>query len=191
MALRELALRLTADRVEDDVQAYRSDRSISQVWKTEGALLCCIGPHQGAEHVVRSAAQLAQQLGVSWHAVYVETPTLQRLSNERRQGILQTVKLAQSLGASTAVLSAQGVAQALVDCARYHNLSKVVLGGRAASAWWSRQTLGQAIAAVAPDIDRIELGQSLKSRAPRASLGKVASLPPARPIPTASSCAMD
>ena len=177
MALRELALRRTADRVEDDVQAYRSDRSISQVWKTEGALLCCIGPHQGAEHVVRSAAQLAQQLGVSWHAVYVETPALQRLSNERRQGILQTVKLAQSLGASTAVLSAQGVAQALVDHARSHNLSKVVLGGRAASVWWSRQALGQAIAAVAPDIDRIELGQSLESRAPRASLAKVAEGP--------------
>ena len=78
MALRELALRRTADRVEDDVQTYRSDRSIDRIWKTESALLCCIGPG-GAEHVVRSAALLAQQLAVSWHAVYVETPALQRL----------------------------------------------------------------------------------------------------------------
>ena len=59
MALRELALRRTADRVEDDVQAWRSERAITQVWKTEGALLCCIGPHAGSEHVVRSAAQFA------------------------------------------------------------------------------------------------------------------------------------
>ncbi len=131
MALRELALRRTADRVEDDVQAWRIDRSIAQVWKTEGALLCCIGPHEGADHVVRSAAQLARQLAVTWHAVYVETPALQRLDGGRREGILQTVKLAKDLGANTAVLSAQGVAQALVDYARGHNLSKLVLGTRA------------------------------------------------------------
>ena len=69
MALRELALRRTADRVEDDVQAYRVERSIGRVWKTEAAILCCIGPSEGGEHIVRSAALLAQQLAVSWHAV--------------------------------------------------------------------------------------------------------------------------
>ena len=168
MALRELALRRTAERVENDVQAYRSDRSIAQVWKTEGALLCCIGPHEGAEHVVRSTAQLARQLAVTWHAVYVETPALQRLDGGRREGILQTVKLAQDLGASTAVLSAQNVAQALVSHARQHNLSKLVLGhGRAAGnlfGWWPRRTLGQIAGALAPDIDRIEVGQSQRAR---------------------------
>ena len=168
MALRELALRRTADRVEDDVQAYRSDRSIAQVWKTEGALLCCIGPHEGAEHVVRSGAQLARQLAVTWHAVYVETPALQRLDGSRREGILQTVKLAQDLGASTAVLSAQGIAQALVNYARQHNLSRLVLGHarppRGLPAWWLRRTLGRAITALAPDIDRLEVGQSQRNR---------------------------
>ena len=164
MALRELALRRTADRVEDDVQAYRSDRSIAQVWKTEGALLCCIGPHGRAEHVVRSTAQLARQLAVTWHAVYVETPALQRLEGSRREAILQAVKLAQDLGASAAVLSAQDIAPALVDYARQYNLSKLVLGPgqrpQGVPAWWPRRTLGQAIAARAPDIDRIEVGQS-------------------------------
>ncbi len=159
MALRELALRRTADRVEDDVQAYRSDRSIAQVWKTEGALLCCIGPQQGAEHVVRSTAQLARQLAVTWHAVYVETPALQRLDGGRREGILQTVKLAQELGARTAVLSAQSIAQALVEHARQNNLSKLVLGQSHASPWWPRRTLSQAVARLAPDVDRIEVGQ--------------------------------
>ena len=174
MALRELALRRTADRVEDDVQAWRIDRSIEPVWKTEGALLCCIGPHAGAEHVVRSAAQLARQLAVTWHAVYVETPALQRLDGAQREGILQTVKLAQALGARTAVLSAQGVAQALVEYARGHNLSKLVLGTPRASGWWARRSLGQAIAAVAPDIDRIEVGQAATSRPPRAARGAAA-----------------
>ena len=159
MALRELALRRTADRVEHDVQAWRIDRAIEPVWKTEGALLCCIGPHEGAEHVVRSAAQLARQLAVTWHAVYVETPALQRLDGGRREGILQTVKLAQALGATTAVLPAQGLAQALVNYARRNNLSRLVMGTRQKTVWWSRLSLGRALAVAAPDIDRIELGR--------------------------------
>ena len=59
IALRELALRRTADRVEDDVQAYRIEKSIGSIWKTDAALLACIGPHGNADHLVRSAARLA------------------------------------------------------------------------------------------------------------------------------------
>jgi len=164
MALRELALRRTADRVEDDVQAWRSDRRVLSVWKTEGALLCCIGPHEGAGHVVRSAAGLARQLAVTWHAVYVETPALQRLDSARRERILQTVKLAQDLGASTAVLPAQSVADALIAHARQHNLAKLVLGNSESSRWLLRRTLGQAIGRRAPDIDRIEVGRLQQAR---------------------------
>ncbi len=180
MALRELALRRTADRVEDDVQAYRAHRSIAQVWKTEGGLLCCIGPQAGAEHVVRSTARLAQQLAVPWHAVYVETPALQRLAGGRRERILQTVKLAQDLGASTAVLSSQQLAQALVDHARRHNLSKLVLGNSRPAGWVGRVSLrgrlGPALARLAPDIDRIEVGLVRPARA--APTPDVASAPP-------------
>jgi two-component system sensor histidine kinase KdpD len=51
------------------VRAYRVEKSIDTVWKTGGALLACVGPRGGAERVVRSAARLAGQLGVEWHAV--------------------------------------------------------------------------------------------------------------------------
>jgi two-component system, OmpR family, sensor histidine kinase KdpD len=162
MALRELALRRTADRVEDDVQAYRLDESIAPVWKTEAALLCAIGPRDGDDHVVRSAARLSQQLAVAWHAVYVETPSLQRLGNTQRERILQTVKLAQELGATTAVLSAQNVPTALVEHARHHNLSKVVMGhNEPRSAWrfWQREALGRRLAQLAPEFDLIEVGE--------------------------------
>ena len=171
MALRELALRRTADRVEDDVQAYRVDRSIAKVWKTEGALLCCIGPHEGAEHVVRSAAQLARQLAVTWHAVYVETPALQRLDAGRREGILQTVKLARELGANTAVLSAQSIAEELVAHARRNNLSRLVLGHGDQTARLLRRSLSQTVARRAPDIDRIEVGQPQRTRPAPVSRG--------------------
>jgi two-component system sensor histidine kinase KdpD len=171
MALRELALRRTADRIEDDVQAYRVNQSIAPVWKTEAALLCCIGPQEGTDRVVRSAARLAQQLAVAWHAVYVETPGLQRLGNAQRERILQTVKLAEELGATTAVLSGQGVADALVEHARHHNLSKIVMGHNRPRSWWQRQTLGQRLAELAPEFDLIEIGQDQRRDSAAPALG--------------------
>ena len=80
----------------------------------------------GGEDVVRSAARLAAQLGVDWTAVYVETPTLQRLPAQERERILRTVKLAQDFGARTAILSGGDAAAVIVDYARTHNCSKVV-----------------------------------------------------------------
>src|ERR1700676_5041400 len=128
MALRELALRRTADRVEGDVQAYRVEKSIESVWKTANGLLTCIGPGTGAERVVRAAARLAGQLNAEWHAVYVETPGLQRLPAARREKILGTLSLAKDLGATTAVIADADVAMSVIDYARSHNLSKLVIG---------------------------------------------------------------
>ena len=160
MALRELALRRTADRVEDDVQAYRSDKSIERVWKTEDSLLCCIGPGPGGDDVVRSAARLAAQLGVDWTAVYVETPALQRLPARERERILITVKLAQEFGAKTAILAGGDAATEVVEYARTHNCSKLVVGRvRGASKWpWARGTAHR-IGELAPDVDLIEVGR--------------------------------
>ena len=128
IALRELALRRTADRVEEDVQSYRTKQAIERVWKTEASFLCCIGPRPGGEHVVRSAARLATQLNVDWTAVYVETPALQRLPSGRRERILRTLKLAQDLGANTAILSGSDAPSAIVEYARSHNISKLIFG---------------------------------------------------------------
>jgi len=159
IALRELALRRTADRIEDDVRAYRVEQSIDTVWKTAGALLACVGPQPGDEHVVRATARLAGQLGVDWHAVYVETPRLQRLPSGRRESVLLTLKLAQDLGARTAVLAGAEAGAAIVDYAREHNLSKIVLGrARGRTAWPWRVPQGRRIAAIAPDIDLVEVG---------------------------------
>ena len=160
MALRELALRRTADRVGDDVQAWRVERAVGQVWKTDAALLCCIGPNEGGEHIVRSSAQLAQQLACSWHAVYVETPALQRLPNEKRERIMAAVKLAEDLGATAAVLPSSRVAPAVLAHAREHNLSKIVMGHNQASLWRPAGTLAQQLGRVAPDVDLIEIGSA-------------------------------
>jgi two-component system sensor histidine kinase KdpD len=174
MALRELALRRTADRVEDDVQAYRSRKSIERVWKTEDSLLCCVGAGARGEDTVRSAARLAAQLGVGWTAVYVETPALQRLPARARERILVTLKLAQSFGAGTAILAGRDTVAEIVAYARSHNCSKVVLGRTwRASAWpWARGT-AQRLGRVAPDIDLIEVGRGdAGADAPSANAGE-------------------
>jgi two-component system sensor histidine kinase KdpD len=161
MALRELALRRTADRVEGDVQAYRVDKAIGSVWKTANALLTCVGPGPGAERVVRAAARLAGQLSADWHAIYVETPALQRLPAARREKILSILTLAQDLGATTAVIASAQVAESVIGYARNHNLSKLVIGRDPARRLWPWQrSSGQKLALLAPDIDLIEIGRS-------------------------------
>lgn len=161
MALRELALRRTADRVEDDVRTYRADQAIERVWKTDDTLLCCIGPDPGDENVVRSAARLATGLGVPWTAVYVETPALQRLASRERERILLAVRLAQDLGATTAIVAGADVAQALVAYAREHNCARLMVGRARIPAWrvWQRG-MASRIGSLAPDVDIVEVGRA-------------------------------
>jgi two-component system sensor histidine kinase KdpD len=161
MALRELALRRTADRVEGDVQAYRVDQSIESVWKTATALLTCVGPDSAAERVVRAAARLAGQLNTEWHAIYVETPNLQRLSPVKREIILANLHLAQELGATTAVIAHADIAASIIAYARKNNLSKLVIGRDPIRRLWPWQrSSGQRLAMLAPDIDLIEIGRA-------------------------------
>jgi two-component system sensor histidine kinase KdpD len=161
MALRELALRRTADRIEGDVQAYRVDQSIGSVWKTGTALLTCVGSDAASERVVRAAARLAGQLNTDWHAIYVETPALQRLAPQRREKILATLNLAQELGATTAVIADPLIAESIVTYARKNNLSKLVIGRDPIRRLWPWQrSSGQRLALLAPDIDLIEIGRS-------------------------------
>ena len=167
IALRELALRRTADRVQDDVQAYRVEKSINPIWKTGAALLACVGARPDNEHVIRGAARLASQLNAEWHAVYIETPQLQHLPSAQRERILKSLKLAQDLGARTAVVPGNDIAGALADYARTNNISKLIVG-RAHRTWPWRRAHAACIAQLAPDVDLIQIGLAAGREAPAA-----------------------
>ena len=157
LALRELALRRTADRVDTDMLSYRRGLKSTGVWPAREALLACVGPRGQGEKLVRAAARLAAQLGAPWHAVYVETPALQRLPRARRAQILRVLTLAQDLGARTATLASDAAAPALARYAREHNLMRVVMGRRSAfKAWWRRDTAAK-VAALAPDLELVQV----------------------------------
>jgi two-component system sensor histidine kinase KdpD len=172
-ALREIALRRTAEHVGDDVRSYRAHQHLiasqgqskAAAWNTSGALLVCVGPGAGAEHAVRCAARLAGQLNVSWHAAYVETPALQRLTASERDRTLSVLKLAEELGGKTVVITGDKLAAVLLEQARALNCATLVLG-RPASNQWSRfrhlfsATLTRQLANLAPEIDIVEVGST-------------------------------
>ena len=153
IALRELALRRTADRVDDQMRAWRDRQGQEKVWHTRDAILLCIGQGSGNEKLVRTAARLAARLGSVWHAVYVETPRLHRLSESARRTILSALHLAQELGAETATLADPVEEKAVLRYAREHNLGKIVIGRRNKRRWWSQDTFAERLARHAPDLD--------------------------------------
>jgi two-component system sensor histidine kinase KdpD len=174
IALREIALRRTAEHVEDDVRGWRVEQSGPngnagpQAWNTSGAILACVGPHEGAAQTVRSAARLAGQLNVRWHAAYVETPPLQRLPAAQRDRILAVLKLAEELGAATAVLTGDKVAQALAAQAQRLNCATLVVGRAEPVAGWRRGwpsvSLTRELARLAPALDIVETARAESSR---------------------------
>ncbi|RQO81784.1 DUF4118 domain-containing protein [Acidovorax sp. FJL06] len=174
IALREIALRRTAEHVEDDVLGWRVEQSgasggrVAAAWNTSGSLLACVGPHEDAAQTVRTAARLAGQLNVKWHAAYVETPRLQRLDAARRDRILAVLQLAQELGAETAVLTGDRVAPALAAQALHLNCATLVLGRPAMRGGWRWPLTGKGtareLAELAPSLDIVEAAHAGSSR---------------------------
>ncbi|QWF70502.1 sensor histidine kinase KdpD [Methylomonas paludis] len=144
IALRELALRRTAERVDAQMQDYRQENAIREVWNVGERILVCIGPNHQAVKLVRAAKRLATSLHASWIAVYVETPALQRLSSSRRDEVLKALRLAERLGANTVTLSGQNMGNTILQYAHEHNINKLVLG-RPSRKGWRRWFLGSVV----------------------------------------------
>ncbi|RQR52127.1 sensor histidine kinase KdpD [Burkholderia sp. Bp9140] len=162
IALRELALRRTADRVDAQMREYRADRSIQRIWQARERLLVCIGPGPEAPTLVRAAARLAASVRADWIAVYVETPRLQRLPDARRQRTLDALKLAAELGAETATLAGDDAVAALIGYAQVRNVSKIVAGGspKVGLARRFARPFGEKLAERAGDVDLMLLRAS-------------------------------
>lgn len=138
IALRQLALRATAERVDAAMREYRDLHAIAQPWAAGERLLVCIGPDPLSERLVRSARRMASALNAQWFAVYVETPALAHLPQVARDPILRTLKLAEQLGAETSNLSGESVAATVLEFARRHNVNKIVVGKPLRSRWRER-----------------------------------------------------
>ncbi len=138
LALRELALRRTADHVDADVQSYRRDHEIEPTWPVAERILTCVRPNPESDRLVRAARRMAARLKAEWIVAYVESPAQPPLTAEERQTLANTVKLAEELGAETITLTGPRVAEALIALARQRNVSRIVVGKPLHSRWYDR-----------------------------------------------------
>jgi two-component system sensor histidine kinase KdpD len=170
IALRELALRKTADRVDQAMSAYRLEQAVRGAWATRERLLVAVGPDAQAERLVRAGKRLADGLDAEWLVVFVETPDLLRLSEAERNRRIAILRLATSLGAEAITLGGADAARELLEYARTRNVTRLLVGRPRASGRWRRllrpSTTAQLLAAQR-DVDVLVIGgEPAAERAP-------------------------
>jgi two-component system sensor histidine kinase KdpD len=169
IALRELSLRRTAERVDEQMRVYREDQGISEVWQAGELILVCIGPGGLAERLVRAGRRFSAALHADWIVAYIETPQLQRLPPAERDAVMENLRLAESLGATTVTLNAQQMSSAILDYARDKNVTKIVLGKPTRSGWrrWLFGSVVDTVVREAGNIDIYLMGaEGPEARAP-------------------------
>ena len=128
IALRELALRITADRVNAQVLVYRLGQAVQTTWPTAEKLLVCIGPSPTSTKLIRATKRMAASLHAEWFAIYVEDPKMLRLPEAERNRAVQNLRLAEQLGGETFTLRGRHIAEEIVNFARQRNITKIVAG---------------------------------------------------------------
>jgi two-component system sensor histidine kinase KdpD len=156
IALRELALRRTAERVDAQMQAYMRDHAIGKTWPVAERILVCVSPSPFSPQLVRAGHRLSHRLGAKWIVAYVETPAHTRLSAVDRDRVTQTLRLAESLGAETVTLSGQTMSEEILAYARERNISKIVIG-KPARPLWKRILLGSIVDALVQGSGEIDI----------------------------------
>jgi two-component system sensor histidine kinase KdpD len=127
-ALREIALRQAAERVDDQMLAYMQARAIPGPWPAHERLLVLVSPSGLSERLVRTGRRLADELDAEWSVLYVEAPGHADLPAERREQVARVLRLAEDLGAKVVTLPGTSVAEAALAYARQHNITKIVAG---------------------------------------------------------------
>ncbi|MCU0961229.1 MAG: sensor histidine kinase KdpD, partial [Pirellulaceae bacterium] len=141
-ALREIALRHTADRIHDDVETARRSVAAKVPWPTNERLLVCVGPSPTSAKVVRAAKRLADRLDAPWVAVHVETARAARPADAPRRRLHDHLHLAESLGAETVQITGENISRELLQYALSRNVTKIVVGKTdEQGAWWRRGRL--------------------------------------------------
>jgi len=128
IALRELALRRTAERVDQQMEVYRRDHAVVRTWPAAETIMVCVNMKARGPRLIRAARQMAANLHAKWIAVYVQIPRHLRLPEADRDGLVQTLRLAEQLGAETVTLTGERVAQELLNYARSRNATKIIVG---------------------------------------------------------------
>ncbi|OPX86139.1 sensor histidine kinase KdpD [Pelotomaculum sp. PtaB.Bin117] len=135
-ALRELALRYTAKRVDRQVESYMRVHGIPGPWPTGERVMVCISPSPFSAQLIRTAKRMAEGLKAEWLAVNVETPRRLPVSEAEKDRLARNKRLAEELGAETISLTGNDVAEGLLELAGKRNVSQIVIGKPLHNKFW-------------------------------------------------------
>ncbi len=133
-ALREMALRFAAERVNQDLRQIMTEQHIQGPWKAGELLMVAIGPTPFSESLIRWTRRAATSLSAPWIAVYIETSD--NLNDEEKKRLMRNLTLARQLGAEVIVRSGTDVAKTLVEVARQNNVSQICVGKPSGYPFW-------------------------------------------------------
>jgi two-component system sensor histidine kinase KdpD len=128
IALRELALRRTAERVHAQISTYRRREGVKTTWPTTESVVVAVSPAPEAANLIRAAYRTASRLRAPWAAIFVETSKFVNLSAAARQIVTDHLKLAEQLGAEIIVVAGENIAEEILAVARKRNASRILVG---------------------------------------------------------------
>ncbi len=134
-ALRELALRRAAQRVDEQMLSYMQAHAISGPWAAGERVLACVSESPGSAQVVRQARRVADELKAKWSVIYIETSRHHRLSEVERDRIADTLRLAERLGGEAVTIPGRRVADDVLAYARSNNVTSILVGKSQRSRW--------------------------------------------------------
>jgi two-component system sensor histidine kinase KdpD len=155
-ALREMALRLTAERVDHQLRDYMQTQRITHTWKSGQRILVAISPSPSTVSLIRWARRMAYTMNATWIAVYVETS--KTLSPTVKLQLEKNIKLARELGAEIVTTADESIAQALIRVAHQHQATQILVG-KPRRRWPLQATLLDEIIDLSGDLDVSVVGE--------------------------------
>lgn len=145
-ALRELALRRTAERVDEQLLNHMQANAISGPWAAGERILVCVSEDPRAAGLIRYTKRLADRLHAPWTAICIETRRSLQLSDAERDRIATTLRLAEALGADALTIPAveRRIADDILTFARANNVTQIVIG-KATRSWWFELVRGSVV----------------------------------------------
>ena len=152
-ALREMALRLTAERVDHQLQDYMQVKHIAGPWKSGERLMVAVSPAQFSERLIRWTRRMAYSLEASWIAVHVESS--RQLNESEKLGLARNLALARNLGAEVVITSGENIVDTLIHVAHQRNITQIVVGKPLRSHWdeFLKKNITDQLIHISGDID--------------------------------------
>ncbi len=179
-ALRELAFRRAAERVDEQMLAYMQTRAIPGPWAAGEHILVSVGSGPLSERLVRTTRRQADRMGAQWTTIYVETPAHYRLSKEAKEQLARTLQLAGKLESTTVTTFGLNIASTVIDYARRHNITRIIVG-KTLRPRWQEYVFGSVVDQLIHDSGNIDVYVISSEKGIPQKIGDLEPLLPASP----------